>query len=92
MSRHLSFETDEARAVAAWCDEAFVCVTLADDRQIRAPLWWYPFLASASAEDRSRVELMYSGVWWPVMDEGVSVKGLLLGWKAPGARKAQQAT
>jgi hypothetical protein len=85
------FETEEMRPVAACCDDAFVYVTLADGRQIRAPLWWYPFLAKASTEDRANVDLMYSGVWWPVMDEGVSVKGMLLGWKAPGARKPQQA-
>jgi uncharacterized protein DUF2442 len=84
-------ETGEGQPVAAWCDDAFVYVTLADDRQIRAPLWWYPFLANASAAERADVEFMYDGVWWPVMDEGVSVKGLLLGWKAPGARKPQQA-
>jgi hypothetical protein len=49
-------------------------------------MWWYPFLEKAAPEDRATIELMYQGVWWPVMDEGVSVKGLLLGWKAPGAR------
>jgi hypothetical protein len=85
------FETEEMRPVGAWCDDAFVYVTLADGRQIRAPLWWYPFLAKASPEARANVELMYSGVWWPAMDEGVSVKGMLLGWKAPDARKPQQA-
>jgi hypothetical protein len=85
------FETEEMRPVAACCDDAFVYVTLADGRQIRAPLWWYPFLANASADDRANVELMYSGVWWPAMDEGVSVKGMLLGWKAPDARKPQRA-
>jgi hypothetical protein len=79
------FETEGTRPVAAWCDDAFVYVTLADGRQIRAPLWWYPFLAKASAEERARVELEFSGVWWPAMDEGISVKGVLLGWKAPGA-------
>ena len=79
------------RPVAVGCDDAFVYVTLADGRQIRAPLWWYPFLASATPEDRAKADLEFSGVWWPAMDEGVSVKGMLLGWKAPGARQPQQA-
>lgn len=81
----LDFETEEARPVAASCDDAFVYVTPADGRQIRAPLWWYPFLEKASPEERGQVELEFSGVWWPAMDEGISVKGMLMGWKAPGA-------
>ena len=81
------FETEEARPVAARCDDAFVYVTLADGRQIRAPLWWYPFLAKATPEERAQVELEFAGIWWPAMDEGISVKGVLLGWKAPGAIK-----
>ena len=79
------FETEDMRPVRARCDEAYVYVTLADGREIRAPLWWYPFLCKASAKDRAEVELMFEGVWWPAMDEGISVKSMLLGWKAPGA-------
>lgn len=86
----LEFETEEMRPVSATCDDAFVYVTLADARQIRAPLWWYPFLANATVEQRANVELEFSGVWWPALDEGVSVKGLLLGWKAPGAKEPKQ--
>jgi Protein of unknown function (DUF2442) len=85
------FETEDMRPVATWCDDTFVYVTLADGRQIRAPLWWYPFLGKASAKDRAVVELEYSGVWWPVMDEGISVKAMLLGWKAPNAVEPQRA-
>ena len=85
------FETEAVRPVEAWCDDAFVFVTLADGRQIRAPLWWYPFLHHASPEERAQIELQFSGLWWPAMDDGVSVKGLLLGWKAPGARKPKAA-
>ncbi|WP_336622280.1 BrnA antitoxin family protein [Rhizobium sp. S152] len=77
---------DEQRPVAARCDDEFLYVALADGRQIRTPLWWYPFLAKASSEARADVELEFSGVWWPGLDEGVSIKGLLLGWKAPGAK------
>lgn len=87
----LAFETEEMRPVEARCDNQFVYVALADGRQIRAPLWWYPFLAKATAEQRATVELLFSGVWWPDLDEGVSVKGLLLGWKAPGATRPKRA-
>lgn len=87
----LEFETEDMMPVAAECDARFVSVTLADGRQIRAPLWWYPFLANASPKQRSHVEMQFSGVWWPDVDEGVSVKSMLLGWKAPGAKAPQRA-
>ncbi|BCH57567.1 hypothetical protein RvVAR0630_01910 [Agrobacterium vitis] len=86
----LEFETEEMRPVSAVCDSLFVYVTLADGRQIRAPLWWYPFLDKASVAQRAEIELEFSGVWWPELDEGVSVKALLLGWKAPGATAPQK--
>lgn len=86
----LEFETEDARPVKASCDAEFVYVTLADGRQIRTPLWWYPFLANATPEQRAKTELAFSGVWWTDLDEGVSVKGLLLGWKAPGAKEPKK--
>jgi len=87
----LEFETEEMRPVAVSCDSRFVTVALADGRQIRAPLWWYPYLANATPEQRSNTELAFSGVWWPEIDEGISVKALLLGWKAPGAQAPEKA-
>jgi Protein of unknown function (DUF2442) len=80
------FETEAVRPVAAHCDDTSVFVTLADGRQISAPLWWYPFLQNATAKDRQQIELQFSGVWWTALDEGLSIKGLLMGWKAPGAK------
>ncbi|QBK29358.1 DUF2442 domain-containing protein [Roseitalea porphyridii] len=87
----LEFETEGTRPVAAWCDDQYVFATLADGRQIRAPLWWYPYLEQASEAERAEVELQYSGIWWPAIDEGVSIKALLLGWKAPNAKAPDQA-
>ena len=37
------------------------------------------------ADGRAEIELQFSGIWFPKLDEGLSVKGLLLGWRAPGA-------
>jgi hypothetical protein len=85
------FETVAVRPVSARCGDTHVFVTLADGRQISAPLWWYPFLERASAEDRNRIELEFSGIWWPALDEGVSVRAPLLGWKAPSARQPSRA-
>jgi uncharacterized protein YhfF len=80
-----AFECEDVRPIAAWCDETHLNVQLADNRKISTPLWWYPFLDKAEQGDRLQSELEPSGIWWPSLDEGVSVKGLLLGWKAPNA-------
>lgn len=82
----LIFETDEMRPVRAWCSRDEVHVGLADGRIIAAPLWWYPFLAPLSRTQLNDIELMYEGIWWPAADEGVSVKSMFLGLKAPGAK------
>lgn len=81
----LTFETDEMRPVKAWCTQAEVHVALADGRTITTPLWWYPFLAHLDAPALNEIELMYEGIWWPAVDEGISVKSMFLGKKAPGA-------
>jgi len=81
------FETDDVRPIAVRCNDQFVYVTLADERTISTPLWWYPFLLNAKAEDRAKTELTHVGVWWTVMDEGISVKSMLLGWKMRKAKK-----
>lgn len=87
----LAFETDEMRPIKAWCTADDVHVTLADGRSIATPLWWYPFLLELDQTALNEVELMFEGVWWPAVDEGISVKGMFLGRKAPGAQKPQQA-
>ncbi len=82
----LEFETEELRPVKAWCDKVNLFVSLKDGRTISAPLWWFPFLDGYSDTDLNDIELQFEGIWWNQVDEGVSVKGLLLGWKSPGAR------
>lgn len=81
----LAFETDEMRPVKAWCTQTEVHVALADGRTIATPLWWYPFLADLEQTALNDIELMYEGIWWPAVDEGISVKSMFLGKKAPGA-------
>ena len=81
----LAFETDEMRPIKAWCTHDEVHVALADGRTIATPLWWYPFLAKQDRTALNNIELMYEGIWWPAIDEGISVKSMFLGRKAPGA-------
>jgi len=87
----LAFETDDMCPVAAWCDENDLHIKLADGRTISAPLWWHPFLLKASDDEKNNIELQYSGVWWPEVDEGVSVKSIFMGWKSPNAKEPKQA-
>jgi hypothetical protein len=75
----------EQRPVNVHCNEKSVCVTLADGRELVTPLWWYPRLLAASPAERNRVELMLDGVHWADVDEDLSVRGMLRGWKYPSA-------
>ncbi len=87
----LAFETEDMRPVRAWCTATDVHVALADGRSMTAPLWWYPFLGGLDAAELNDIELMYEGIWWPAVDEGISIKSMFLGRKAPGAREPRAA-
>ena len=87
----LEFETEELRPVRAWCTRDDVHVTLFDGRTISAPLWWYPFLQGLDEDQLNDIELMYEGIWWTAVDEGVSVKSMFLGRKARGAVAPEKA-
>jgi hypothetical protein len=76
---------ESERPVHAWCDPAQLHVRLADERELVTPLWWYPKLLSASPAERNNVELMLDGVHWPDVDEDLSIRGMLSGWKYPQA-------
>jgi len=60
-------------------------VTLRDGREISAPLMWFPRLARASAKERAAWEPAAAGygIHWPLIDEDLSVDGLLQGTRAP---------
>jgi hypothetical protein len=81
----LQIEIEDTSPVKATCDAEFLYVTLADDRTLSAPLWWYPRLAKADPAARSNVELMPMGLHWPDIDEDISIASILRGQKAPGA-------
>jgi hypothetical protein len=54
-------------------------VTLMDGRKVVTPLEWYPRLLSASAAQRAKYELMAMGIHWPLLDEDLSIAGMLKG-------------
>jgi len=77
--------------VEAWCDPHYLHVRLADGREVVTPLWWYPRLYQAAAAERNNIELMVDGIHWPDVDEDLSVRGMLAGWKYPKAKAPDQA-
>lgn len=71
--------SEQNRPVAAAVQEDRLWVTLADGRMVVTPLDWYPFLVDATSEQRSNVQLKWNAVWWPDLDEGLSIEGMLKG-------------
>jgi hypothetical protein len=70
---------DDVRVTDDWLE-----VLLKAGRGIAAPLGWYPWLKAASAEDRAIWEPCAAGygIHWPIIDEDLSVEGLLRGTPA----------
>lgn len=62
-------------------DPEMMHVALKDGRIISVPLSWFPLLADATVEQRTRYEIGGGGVslHWPELDEDLSVANLLAG-------------
>jgi hypothetical protein len=74
-------EVQEARAQRVQVSEDALRVELVDGRVVIVPLTWYPRLWYGTAEERSRFEIIGDGalIHWPVLDEDLSVVGILAG-------------
>lgn len=70
-----------ARAASVHCKEDELVVSLTDGRVLSVPLAWFPRLARATKAQLAEVEILGDGegIHWPVLDEDVSVAGLLQG-------------
>jgi len=60
-------------------DEDRMWVSLSDGREIGVPLVWFPRLLRASPAEREAVDFSPFGLHWVVLDEDISVAGLLAG-------------
>jgi len=60
-------------------DENNMWVELTDGRTVGVPLAWFPRLFHASPEQREGYELSCRGMHWDVLDEDISVEGILAG-------------
>jgi len=69
------------RAVEIGVTDDELVVHLADGRTVSVPLAWFPRLLHASAAERADLRLIGDGEYinWPVLDEDLSVSGLLRG-------------
>lgn len=65
-------------------------VALRDGRTLTVPLRWFPLLARATAAQRRGVRLIGrgEGLSWPLLDEDLSVAGLLRGTRPARRRPA----
>jgi len=84
-------ELEAMEPVEAVCTDSDLVVTLANGQRILTPLWWYPRLFRATPAQRVNYELSPFGVHWPDIDENLSIGGMLVGSKAPGAKEPEPA-
>ncbi len=79
----------EARVDHVRCTDDRLIVDLTDGRELSVPIRWYPRLLKATPAQRANWQLSGAGygIHWPEIDEDLSVKGLLMGWAAPGVVK-----
>lgn len=71
--------TPLAQKVRVTADE--LTVQLVDGRRISVPLAWFPRLLHATPRQRGKWKLLGGGegIHWPLVDEDLSVEGLLAG-------------
>jgi Protein of unknown function (DUF2442) len=69
----------DATAIDVKVTQERLIVTLADGRELSAPLTWFPRLTEATEEQRRKWRLIGRGhgIHWPEVDEDVSVASLL---------------
>ena len=69
----------EPRAVTVDVTEDELIVRLEDGRVVHVPIEWFPRLRDATAEQRARYEIFGrgTGIHWPLVDEDLSIRGLL---------------
>ena len=60
-------------------DDAQMWVELEDGRTLGIPLVWFPRLLHGSPKQREAFFLSPDGIHWEVLDEDISIAGLLAG-------------
>lgn len=83
---------EEDRPVGVHISDGMLRVQLQDGREIATPLKWYPVLMQASPEQQANVELSLSGIYWPHLDEDLSIAGMLRGVRPAQRRNTMNET
>ena len=80
---HVGYEEPHFEFVVVTEDR--ITAYLSDQRTVSVPLWWSWRLEQATQEQRRRYEIIGSGrtVFWPAVDEHLSVQGFFAGTPAP---------
>ena len=67
-------------------------VELSDGRSVALPLGWYPRLLHGRPAERDNWELIGQGegIHWPVLDEDISLEGILAGRPSGESQKSLQ--
>ncbi len=65
-------------------------VDLSDGRTISVPLGWFPRLSHGTKKERSQWRLIGrgEGIHWPLLDEDISVEGLIAGHPSGESHKS----
>lgn len=79
MSDSQQAQYEKNKPVAVEIENGKVYVTLADGRVIGNPLEWHPWLLKATPEQRANVKLYHLSVFWPDLDEGLDIEGMMRG-------------
>ena len=68
-------------ATSIWFTEDSICLQLADGREVKTPLDFYPKLKSAKPSQLKKYRLigLGTGIHWEDLDEDLSVEGIVLG-------------
>jgi hypothetical protein len=69
----------DPRAVAARVSGTSLIVSLADGREVRVPVAWFPRLVAGSMAARANLRITEGGraIHWPDLDEDIGVEPLL---------------
>jgi hypothetical protein len=76
-----AYRPTSALAKSVRFDTEMMHVDLTDGRIVSVPIIWFPLLYEATAHQRENFEIDGGGVslYWPEIDEDISVAGLLDG-------------
>ncbi|HEY3289325.1 MAG TPA: DUF2442 domain-containing protein [Anaerolineae bacterium] len=72
------------RLVSVLLNDDTLAADLEDGRTISVPISWYPRLAHATPAEQAHFETSGGGhgIYWPDLDEDISIEGMLLGRKS----------